>query len=621
MIVVKIRKPFLIGLSWRPSEEWLWVANVSIDDGYTAPTEYQTLGYPFENYNTTATEIGQCYVDDISYESTASIASCKAIEKSWYFDVATQKLYIHVAHGKRMDASDFDSLETSGYSSGFVFYDENNFKFLPYVTSDNSISDEVDRSVFEKMSFTDNTITFHNQTDEDGEGEFDYALTSKVPGSDVNIYYIKDTDVRDGKKSLTPLYTGYVQADDLKAESYSITVADKREQLNTECPTTTFDPDTYPNMDDDLNELIPEGYGNLTGVPAFCTNDTVETGEVTYKYATDGTSLTTVYAYDDDTEEWGEVTPTASDGEACTFTLSSTDGRDDSDNPKECKVDCRLRDYDSPAEIIADMLNRYLDYPFNADYFDFQTWTDEASLLGDVALYMDETEEFFEWIELLQNGSTLPFVFRVNADGKFQIIVDDITRTISEEYSHWDNVNDDRRVETDFTQYATEVTIYHSEDQESEEYASETIETYKEETIDTYRVENVLEFYTLLTSSADAQTRGENILKDYKEARGLHTITLDGIHPTDLLDVVTYDSSIYKGIEKIREYAGTVKLKIASYSYDFSNDQTTLTGYDISDITSKGTEIITTGMVNGKTNVNGFMTVNGPTETYQPEVG
>lgn len=624
MIIAKIVKPFLRNPAYQPYNDFLWVSTVTKPVGYTTPAEYITLGYTFDEYPSSNIGIGQVYIDNVEYTETISIASCTSIEKSWYFDSGAQKLYIHPNHLKRLTGVVFSNLETRGYSNGTsrfggVWYDDNDLSYKPLMKGTVSISDKVDRGIFGKMSFVSNNITFENRYDKlTGEGEFNYVFDTPVPGATVKILYISDSDIEEGKKTLTPIYEGFVESEEITASEYRINVADKREQLNGKIPNIYFDAVTYPLAKDKvIGSIIPEGYGDLLGCPATCINGTVTSGDVLYKYATDGTTVTTVYVKIDG--EWVEKTPTASSGTDCTFTLSSSDGRASSGAALEAKVDCRLRDIDNPAEIIADMVTRYLSIPFNSDYYDFGTWSQEAALLGDVGLYLGKRDEFFKWVELLQNGSTSPFIFRINPDGKYENKVDDITRAVKRNFSYIENISDERSVETDFTNYATDVLINYNYDQKDKTYQSETLDTFKQETLDTYRYPKELEFETLLTEEADAITRGTNNLKEFKLARPLHSVSFRGIIKCDLLDVITYESRIKFG-DINRVYAGTKKLKIASYKYDFDNDLTYFTGYDISDIISKGTSVYTQGYMYDDAGY-GEDFYYSPTTIYEPEAG
>ena len=61
-------------------------------------------------------------------------------------------------------------------------------------------------------------------------------------------------------------------------------------------------------------------------------------------------------------------------------------------------------------------------------------WEDEKQYLENVGLYLDEQKELFEWIKLLQGGSTVGFQYMFY-NGKRTIRLDnpnrDIVKTIS----------------------------------------------------------------------------------------------------------------------------------------------------------------------------------------------
>jgi hypothetical protein len=614
LIIVKLRKPYQYPISWTPEEDWLWSAVVSIGSSYTSPIAYQTLGYIFEGYNETNVDIGTLFVDNIEYDQVASVSTSISLERSWYFDITNQKLYVHIDHTKRFDSSDFDTLQIRGYSDKGVFYDDNDVYYGPFLTSSINIKDNVDRLRFSKQSFTNNRISFDNTT-----GEFDYAFSDPVPGADVNVLFISDKDVKEGNKTLTPIYTGFNQSQTVTSKVYSISLADKREQLNGKFPNTFFNATDFPNIESKISgDLIPEGYGELFGVPAICTNGTLTTGDVTYKYADLGTVLTTVYVLIDDV--WTAKTPTASSGADCTFTLSAVDGRDSSGRYRKAKVDCTLRAQTNPADIIQNMIFRYLGFSFNSDYFNIAEWGTERALLSDISYYIDKREEFSKLITPIQNGSILNFIFRIDANGKFTIKVDDITRAVCCTYDSVDNVSDERKVETNFVQYATSLNLGYAKDEESGRTESVTVDTFKKETLDTYRLEQELEYDTLLKAQADAEAKGAAILKDYKKARDEHTIAVRGVIPQPLLDTYMYDSSIYLGPIKKRDYAGMIKFKVSGYSIDLKNEITTLTGFEINDIISKGTSIFTQGYMYSDYGY-GDGGYYSPTTTYEPEVG
>jgi hypothetical protein len=613
VIVVKLRKPFQIPISFLPDQGFTWVGKVSFS-AYTQPADYSSDFDFSEGLNVIPTEIGTVFIDNVEYYGEDSEANCRLTEKSWFFIPGTQELFIHIDHKKRMNTSLLSSLQIRGYSSDTVFYDDNNILYEPRLLTTPSLSDKVDRLRYEKLSLVSNTLSFDNS-----EGTFDYAFTDPVPGADVNILYISDEDIRAGKKSLTPIYTGYAESQKVSSDRYSVKMGDKRGQLNGKYPNDKFDAITYPNMESKIiGDIIPCGYGTLKGVPCFCTNGTVTTGDVLYKYGTDGTTLTTVYVEIDSV--WTIKTPTVSDALNCTFTLSATDARESSGRYRKVKVDCVLRSMTNPADILVDMIYRYLGFQFNNDNYNIAEWGQERALLSDVGYYIDKRDEFFKLIEPLQNGSILKFIFRIDATGKFTIKVNDITRTVKNTYDYLDNLNDGRNVETDFIDYATSVNMSYSKDQESGRTNTTVVDTFKDETLETYRFPQELDFETLLLTEADAISSGAAILKDYKKARDIHTIVVRGIIPQTLLDVYRFNSSLYISGDKIREYAGNVKIKISDYKHDYETETTILTGYDISDIISKGTSVYSQGYMYDDAGY-GEDFYYSPTTIYEPEAG
>jgi len=579
MIVSKLRKPLTIQTKFAPYAPYVSRAQISFQ-GYIQPSGYDSsFDFTQPVLNVNQIEISQVYIDSIPYDLVSSEALCLATEQTAYFDFDAQFIYVHAIHTTRIASSQFDGQKTVGYCSDDVFYDSNGVEFLPYQKNAQNIEESADRLVYDKMSFESTTLKYNNS-----DGEFDQYIENPTPGSDVNILYISTDDLLIGKNTLVPIYTGYVESDDITLDSYTVGMVDKREHLNVSVPEILFDVVSYPDAEDKvIGTVIPEGYGNLIGIPAICTNGTIKSGDVTYKYATDGTTLGTVYAEVD--KEWVSVVPTALDPVTCTFTLSSGDGRQSNGKALKVKVNARLRDLDSPGDILVDMILRYLNKRYTTDYFDIPQWDAEAAYLADIYFYMDETKELFEYIECMQNASDYGFKLRVNAEGKFTLKVDNIHRVISRTIMEIDNISQTRPGTRDFTQYATSVRVNYGFDI-TDKTSSYTINTdYKDATFDEYRVVKSLKYDSCLISQSDAENKAVRIALDYSKARDQLVCIENCIIPTEVYDVICINTSLYDDDNNvIREYYGTRIIKVSSVSYDFEAEQTKIMGYDISDV-------------------------------------
>ncbi len=581
MVIGKLSKPLNRILRFGPSgSPFVWKAKVSFS-GYTQPSDYDPADFDFTipALNESQLELSQIFVDTTAYLELSTEALCNANEESWYFDIDGQYLYIHINHEKRMVSSDLSAARTAGYSTGQVFYDDNDIEYLPYMTSGVSIKAETDRSVYDKMSFVKNTLSFNN-----GDGEFDQFINDPVPGADINILYISTEEINAGGRVLHPVATGFSSGDTISKDEYSIDMQDKRAQLNQDIPFNTFEYVDYPDIEKKyVGDAIPAGYGDLTGIPAICVNGETTTGDVYYRYAIDGTSLGDVYVEID--SEWELVTPTATDPESGTFTLSAGDARKSSGKPYPSKCNARLRDYDSPSEILKNMMLVYANRDFITEFFDTVEWDAEGAYLADIYFYMDKQDALFDYIEQLQNASDYGFRMYANAEGKFSLKVDDINRVIKESIQAIDMVDDLTQSDRDFTEYATSVTVTYNEDIEDEvsDFVKNT--DYQESTLDTYKLPNALTYSSNLKTLEDASAKAQRIALDYSVARNSVSFTLDEIR-TDLYlyDIVSIDTSIYDNGVLVQEYMGLRTIKISEIEYNFEDEQTLITGFDITDV-------------------------------------
>lgn len=576
MIVLKLRRPLLTNTQWMPYSPFTWTNTLSFD-GYTQPADY-SADFDFETgLPTQDVEIGNVYIDNAEYEEAPSLAACVTDEESWYFDQPNQKIYVHVLHSKRMDSSEFDTLKIVGYCSEEFTYDSNGIEYKPLIDSRFKLNERADRLTYEKMSFVSNSMSLLNHT-----GEFDQYGDTPTPGADAELLYIPTEDLMADGNVFTPLWTGYAKSDKFSGDKYRIKLQDKREQLNIEIPSTVFDSVDFANIDSDTEGLtIPEGYGEVKGASAYCTNGTVTTGNVNYKYATDATAITTIYVKTDDS--WNSVTAVSTDATNGEFVLSATDARDSSGNYKECKTDSTFRNIKDPADIMADMIYRYLGDPYSSEYFNTTQWESEQAYFEDVCLYMGEGKPFFDYIETLQTSSVYNFYFRVDGSGKYTFKCDDINRAVSKTYLAIDIIGTPK-AERDFEDYATSVVIKYNEDQESGMASSVINDDYEETTYDTYRFYQKKTFTSGLTSETHADSKALLIAEDYSKARLQISFRTRGIQMDEIYDTINIDTSQYIDGVKVREYLGERKIKITGVSPDFEDETTTLTGYDITEV-------------------------------------
>lgn len=566
MLLAKIQKPFTAVINFLPDFAFGYRAQITFN-GYIQPSRYDS-SYDFTTpaLNEDDKTILSFFCNNIEYEPAISLANCKATEQTFFWDNAAQALYVHGVHNQPIIGGNYNAGEVLLYSTKGIFYDSSNACYLPLLRSNVNITQEADRLVYGKISFVKNKLTFDNSN-----GDFDQFIDNQMKGSDC---FLIDSETNEN------LYAGFVSANSLTKNQYSISADDIRSRWTTECLSQTF---TGVNIEDEyLEEYIPEGYGDCIGIPATPTNGAT-TGTVDYKYATDGTSLSNVYVKIDGA--WIEKTPTASDGTNCTFTLSAADGRDSSDNPRECKVNARLRDIDSPREIIQDMAYRYLDKPYTSEFFDITEWEAEGDTLADIRFYIAEPTPFFELLETIQNCSQYGFRVDVDAIGRLTMRVDNINRASSETIERFGIINDIVPAASDMQNFASDVTVRYDIDYTDDTAMSVINEDYKQDAFDEFLQFKSVSYDSGLKNSTDADTKAEALAIDLSKARNEITLELDYIRKTKMYEVLTINTRTYRYNSVIRDYIGDRKIKISRILYNPDVTKTQLTGYDITDIT------------------------------------
>jgi hypothetical protein len=197
--------------------------------------------------------------------------------------------------------------------------------------------------------------------------------------------------------------------------------------------------------------------------------------------------------------------------------------------------------------MISDMNSRYNSIEFDSSSYDLTEWATEKAKLADVSLYMDKDKEFFKWIEDIQNGSDLFFVYDIDGDGKRSLRVNDPNRATARAIDFYEIKDDQKDIERDFSEFSSTVTVLYNKNHQTDVESRIFVDTYEDAVLSKYRFSNNSEFPSLLPSESDAETKADVIAEDQQEARQVIEVIL---HEQDLsnlvlklYDVVTVDTS------------------------------------------------------------------------------
>jgi len=528
--LVRIQVPTTYDYEFLPHGQGVYFSKLTKDAAGYGPYYSQ---WTSDTINNQRLVVGAVFIGNNSYPMKDSLADCEDDEMSFYFNKTTQILYIHFEFDEIPESSTVAIGIQTGYSlvgtEESIYIDD--VEYQPRIISLPDIEKSVDKFQAGKMTFDDVAIELSN-----GDAELDSFIQNPIPGAQGSVV-LYDTEA---DTELTYV-TGFVTSDVSTTESYSIKLEDKRRRENIKIPRTRFDDTTYSDIESKyVGKVIPEGYGDVVRIKCTPLNGTVGSGNIDFKYATDATTLTKVEVEEDDV--WTDVTGDVLNSSPSTgyFELPYADATNASGAVLKCVCTATLRNYDNPGDIIADMNDRYNSVNYDATNYDTTEWASESAKLADVALYMEKDKEFFKWIEDIQNGSDIWFLYYIQGDGKRTLRVSDPDRAISRAVRYDEIKDDSHTVERDFSEYSSTVAVLYNKDWADDVYERIDVDTYEEDVLKTYLFSQDSEFESLLTAEADAQTKADVIAEDQQEARPVAIVILHG-DDLDKLDLELYD--------------------------------------------------------------------------------
>ncbi len=283
--------------------------------------------------------------------------------------------------------------------------------------------------------------------------------------------------------------------------------------------------------------LLDEGTGTTAIDTAGSDDGTISSATwvtlsgVIFRWGTVVTSITQVYVEDDDKLTPVSHTYFSTNG---AFTLTDTNAYIDGDNTKGLRkvyVTGVMRNLTNPADIIVDLNARLANIQYNSTNYNIAEWEAEKASLADVSLYMSDSKSLYDWISLLQSGST--WGFRYEDTGKRTIRLDDPDRT---QITFDDGTtlitpveirNSDIPVNQNAELYATSCIVKYAYNHRTQSYAQVENTDYKDAVLQEHRIEKIITLESLLTSKADAEEKALRIMQDQSKVRPIITLELE----------------------------------------------------------------------------------------------
>jgi hypothetical protein len=513
--IAEIAKTFLTE-HFVPLTSWVYYKQVTLTQAEIDASYWVAWGGTID-YNQVNRSISSVYLDyTLNLTEMDSLEDCQAQEESFFFDSVNQILYIHVTHTENPFAQTIETGLLFGYCSDKVRYFGNQ-EYKPILLSIPTISQSADPLQYDIMAFSGGSVVLSN------DGEFD--TFEKLYGNTIRLKIGKEGD---DYNDLITIFNGYIKDYTTTTKDITIDIGDNREKLQIEYPTQVFDGLTG-QAEDSNGKLIPDGYGTVIQVPAYPI--AINSGSVTFRWGQSVTSITQVYVEQDD-----KLTSVAhsSFSASGTFTLTDANAYVDGDNTKGLRkvyVTGVMRNLTNPADIIVDLNERLANIQYNSTNYNITEWESEKTALADVSLYMDKSKSLYDWISLLQSGST--WGFRYEDSGKRTIRRDDPDRasvTFDDGTSLITPVeirNSDIPIDQNAELYATSCIVKYGYNHRTQSYSQVENTDFKDAVLQEHRIEKILTIESLLTNKTDAEEKALRIMQDQSKVRPIITLELE----------------------------------------------------------------------------------------------
>lgn len=523
----------------------------------TAPYWTEAFGAPAESVSESLF-VNSFKRDGINrYNKAASYALMLATEQSFFWDsTSPATLYFHIEHDQDILSHTWQYGKTFGFSKERGLYIDDIF-YSPIIDSVPSLAQSQDLEAYDEPAFIDGSVALNS-----ANGDLDWMIDTLPMGFECALAYLKISGKSRGytRSELNYLAALYVEDVAFKLSQTTLTLQDRRKAQNINVPTELFSTDDYPDLEDsNVDKPIPLLYGTVRYATPVLVNGSADSGDVEYRLAQVLTSLGTVQVKKtvNDEDTWVDVTPSSIDLTTGSFVLSSSSGRDDNDNPYDCRVCNPVNSIANPVDIIIDLNEHYTGAKFIDGEYDVDECNFAKAELVDIGIFIDSQAELYSIIQTIQGGSNIGFRYEFNSSGERTIRLDDWDREESFFIHREDIVSlEDIEISTDVDLLGASIKVKYAKDytdgDDDAAYLS-VVDTSKQKTVQlAYGQNPQLEFETLLQTEALASACALLKAEKYSVPRKIVSFEIMG---SDLLTLRIYD-------------VGKIELTAAHYDAD-----------------------------------------------------
>lgn len=466
-------------------------------------------------YNTSERDIASVVVTQTSggaedtYTEVTSIANLRSQNKSWYFDSATQNLYIHFDsflpwwYFYSVELGLSSGYSDKGYNSGLTYYP-------PYIESEIKLSEKVDSDFYGIDKYVPIDIDLLN------DGSLDGLAQSDLYGKQA-IIYLGFEGLDNGFDDFEKIKVGIIESiPTVRKDTVTITLNDPRKFLSRKVPINRVTKTDYANLsDDDDNRPKPLPFGDIRGAEPICLNSeegspasyTFLLGD-TEDYSLDSTQPT-VYV------NGASTAITAYTPASGTFTMAPANYDPESDdiwvNFKGI-YDGEL--IEKGTDIIELLLSQFLNIEYISDNYDQAQWATATSAVYEVCYYIDEEISVADVCQEI--AQSCRGFFKQTRAGLWTFLFEDNSAAVSDTIYKEDILND-VTAEYDTSRYISSGVVKYSPHWASGKFLRIVEDDYESAAYQKYKRYRSREWETIISNETDAVDFGDKLVSKYDE--------------------------------------------------------------------------------------------------------
>ena len=455
----------------------------------------------YYDYNNAVTYVVKSFFDGASYLSeTISLNDCRATDSSFYYDVATTRLSVHLENFDPPTNPGMFFGVATGFTKGNSDSDNyfNNVYYDPILLSVPDLSKEKDPLYYGRFKYQSVKISVNNTSGimDKWRQENNFFQPGRVLVGGPDTSYL----------NFVQRFSGYIENDSRTWTNFSFTIQDQRKGFFRPVAINNITQSAFPFLDDKNNDKPrPVAYGPISKAGAICLNET-EVAPVEYEYLIADTEFNFIDSLDNVYVAGTVKTPASVDLIAGTFQMTAADVAGELDN---VKIDFTV-DIKNGVAIIKKLIGDYQKLPFVPSFWDIAEINAAEIQSRNTSLYIDDKTKISDALEKICfdiDGYLFPLdsgVFTVRIYDKTRVPV----RTIAE--SEWLG---EPVAPNNGSEFLTSAVVEYKEDQSENKFLRAENKDFESVAFQRYKEYKVKSFKTGLTTEADALDKGKTIME------------------------------------------------------------------------------------------------------------